>query len=208
MLDHPRIVRIVDPGPAQGDLWLAMDFIRGHTLEACLAGKGPLAVAEAVAIATDIAEAMAYAHAKGVVHRDLKPGNVMLDGRGAVVMDFGIARMLETNLTTSTMFIGTPLYSAPESVLGPRVGPPADRYALGVMLFEMLAGHQPFQGESTYQILEAQRFQPLPDLKDFRPHTPPRLVRLVERLCAKAPEERPEDMEVLDILRELKVTAS
>jgi serine/threonine-protein kinase len=204
LLDHPRVVKILDPGPSDGALWLAMAFIRGTTLEAFLAGKGPLPVAQAVSIAADIAEAAAYAHGKGVVHRDLKPANIMLNDDGAVVMDFGIARMLDAALTSSTMFLGTPLYCAPEGIMGGRVGPPADRYALGMMLFEMLAGHPPFHSDTLYRILEAQRFDPLPDLASIRPFTPPRLVRLVERLCAKQPEERPEDMEMLAILGALR----
>jgi serine/threonine-protein kinase len=131
----------------------------------------------------------------------------MLGDQGAVVMDFGIARMLDTTMTSSTMYLGTPLYSAPEGILGARVGPPADRYALGVILFEMLAGHPPFESDTLYRVLEAQRFDPLPDLAEIRPHTPPRLIRLVERLCAKAPEERPEDPETLAILAELNRVA-
>jgi serine/threonine-protein kinase len=102
------------------------------------------------------------------------------------------------------MFLGTPMYSAPEALLGPKVGPPADRYSLGVMLFEMLAGHPPFQADTLLEVLEAQRFQPLPDLGGIRPYTPPRLIRLVQRLCAKAPEDRPEDLETLAILNGLK----
>jgi len=206
LLDHPRVVKILDPGPQEGDLWLAMAFIRGTTLEAHMVGKGPLPVAQAVAIAADIAEAIAYAHAKGVVHRDLKPANVMLNEDGAVVMDFGIARMTDAAMTSNTMFLGTPLYCAPEGILGAKVGPPADRYALGVILFEMLAGHPPFHSDTLYKILEAQRSEPLPDLALIRPYTPPRLIRLVERLCAKTPEDRPEDPETLAILKELRTS--
>ncbi len=202
-LDHPRVVRVVDPGPSEGDLWLAMTYLRGTTLEAHLARGGPLPAAQAVAIARDIAQAIAYAHGKGIVHRDLKPGNVMLNDQGATVMDFGIARILDTSTTTGTMFLGTPLYCAPECLTGPNAGPPADRYALGVMVFEMLAGHPPFQGESLFGVFEAQKFQPLPDLAALCPHLPPRLVRLVQRLCAKAPEDRPEDGETLAILEDL-----
>jgi serine/threonine-protein kinase len=102
------------------------------------------------------------------------------------------------------MFIGTPQYSAPECVITTRVGPPADRYALGIMLFEFLAGKPPFTGESPFQILEAQRSAPLPDLAAECPLVPVRLHRLIQRLCAKAPEERPEDGETRIILEELK----
>ena len=204
LLDHPRIVPILDPGPLEGDPWLAMPFIRGLTLDQYLTQKGPLGVPEAVSIACDIREAIGFAHSKGIVHRDLKPGNVMMTGAGAIVMDFGIARMLDGSMTVSTMFLGTPLYSAPECVVTPRVGPPADRYALGIMLFEFLAGKPPFNGESPFQILEAQRSQPLPDLPAHCEAVPPRLLRLIQRLCAKSPDERPEDGETSIILNDLR----
>ncbi|MBI4911184.1 MAG: serine/threonine protein kinase [Acidobacteria bacterium] len=205
LLDHPRIVRILDPGPAEGDAWLAMKFVRGGTLAKYLEAHGRLSVPQTIHIGSHIAEAIAYAHTKGVVHRDLKPANVILGEEGAVVMDFGIARVLDTAaLTSTTMFIGTPAYSAPEAIVNPRVGPPADRYALGIILFEMLVGRAPFKGESTFQTLEAQRSQPLPDILALRPEAPPRLVRLIQRLCAKSPEERPEDGEMMGILVDLK----
>jgi serine/threonine-protein kinase len=204
LLEHPRIVRIVDPGPREGDPWLAMHFVRGTTLESWLRTHPSLPIPQIIHIASDIAEAIAYAHTKGVVHRDLKPANIMIGETGAVVMDFGIARVLDTTMTSTTMFIGTPTYSAPESIVNPRVGPPADRYALGIILFEMLAGRPPFGGDTTFQILDAQRNQPLPDLSALRPDTPPRLLRLVQRLCAKHAEERPEDGETQTILTNLK----
>jgi outer membrane biosynthesis protein TonB len=205
VLDHPRIVRILDPGPEEGDAWIAMTLVRGTTLDAHLAQRnGHLELPEIIHISSDIAEAIAHAHNKGVVHRDLKPSNVMLGELGAQVMDFGIARVLDTNMTSTTVFIGTPSYAAPESLVNPRVGPPADRYALGIVIFELLAGRLPFVGETTFQVLEMHKSSPLPDLKALRPDTPPRLLRLVERLTAKRPEERPEDGEVLTILAALK----
>ena len=204
LLHHPRIVPILDPGPLDGDPWLAMPFIHGMTLDLYLAQQGRLGVAEAISIACDINDAISFAHSKGIVHRDLKPGNVMMTVDGAIVMDFGIARVLDVAMTVSTMFIGTPQYSAPECVVTTRVGPPADRYALGIMLFEFLAGKPPFTGESPFQILEAQRSAPLPDLAAECPLVPLRLHRLIQRLCAKSPEERPEDGETRIILEELR----
>jgi len=202
LLDHPRIVRILDPGPPEGPPWLAMPFVPGTTLEARLR-QGPLPLAEALRVAEEVAEAMAYAHAQGVVHRDLKPANIMLAESGAVVMDLGIARLQGSGKQTS-VFVGTPTYSAPESVARPSVGPAADRYALGLVLFEMLAGHPPFQGDNPFQVFEAHRFDPLPDLEALRPGIPPALVDLVGRLCAKEPEARPGDREVLEALRSLR----
>lgn len=205
VLEHPRIVRILDPGPKEGDAWIAMSLVRGTTLEAYLAQqKEKMPIAETVHIAADVVEAIAFAHSKGVVHRDLKPANIMLGENGAIVMDFGIARLTDSSLTATSIFIGTPNYAAPEAIVNPRVGPAADRYALGIILFELLTGAVPFMGETGFQVLDLHRSAPLPDIRALRPDAPPSLLRLVERLCAKRPEDRPEDGEVLQILTELK----
>ncbi len=121
-------------------------------------------------------------------------------------MDFGIARVMDAGLTATTMFMGTPRYSTPESVVTSKVGPPADWYALGLILFEMRAGQVPFQEESSFQIFEAHRSRPLPDLRAIRPMTPPPLEELIRRLCAKQPEDRPSGEEILLILGRLKAT--
>lgn len=207
-LDHPHIVRILTPEPKEDDPWIAMTFVRGVTLDAYLQREGPLPVPAALALALDVAGAMAHAHAMSVVHRDLKPANIMLNEQGAMVMDFGIARILDAARTTSTLFMGTPAYAAPECLLYPQVGPAADRYALGIILFEMLTGEPPFLAPSPFQVLEAHRKEPIPDLCARVPGVPPRLARLVERLCLKDPVERPEDGETLTGLRSCGVTPS
>jgi hypothetical protein len=204
LLDHPGIVRILDPGPAEGEPWLIMPFINGVTLENYLLRFSPLPVPWAIRLASDVAEAIAYAHTKGVVHRDLKPANIMVGDQGAVVMDLGIARITDSGKHTS-VYLGTPTYSAPEAMQNPSVGPPADRYALGIILFEMLAGAPPFQSENAFKLLEAHCFEPLPDLLAARPLVPQRLHRLIQRLCEKKAEDRPEDGETIQILRELKL---
>lgn len=201
-LRHPRIVPILTPDPAEDDLWLAMAFIKGVTLDAFLAAQGPLPVPWAVRIGLDAAGALAHAHAQGVVHRDLKPANLMLNAEGAWVMDFGVARDLDAALTTTTMFIGTPGYAAPEALLDAQVGPAADRYALGLLLFEMLAGRPPFEA-SGFRLLEAHRTQAFPDLAALRPEVPEALCGLVARLGGKDPEARPSDAEVLACLEAL-----
>ena len=180
-----------------------MPFVNGVTLESYLQQTGALPIPQAIHLATDVAEAIAYAHTKGIVHRDLKPANIMVSGQGAVIMDLGIARVLDSGKHTS-VYLGTPTYSAPEAMQNPSVGPPADRYALGIIIFEMLTGAPPFSGANAFKLLEAHAFEALPDLAAQRPLVPPRLLRLTQRLCDKKPEERPEDGETTQILRELK----
>jgi serine/threonine-protein kinase len=204
LLDHPAIVRLAGPAPASGLPWMAMELVQGETLQEYLARNGRLRIPEALQLGLEIAQALAHAHGQGVVHRDLKPANVMVSQGHAKVMDFGIARVLDAiGLTATVSFLGTPAYAAPESLKGSRVGPPADRYALGLIIFEMLAGQPPFQADHPLALMEMHRTLALPDLAGLRPEAPPRLIRLVERLAAKNPEERPEDPEVLMILTAL-----
>jgi len=207
-LRHPRIVPILTPDPAEEDLWIAMTFIEGTTLEAFLRAQGALPVPWAAAIATHVAEAIAHAHDRNVVHRDLKPANIMLNETGAWVMDFGVARVLDGTATSSTMFIGTPSYAAPECLANPQVGPEADGYALGLILFEMLTGQQAFSGTSAFQILEAHRTRPLPEVRSLRPEAPEALCALVAALCRKAPGDRPRDAAILAVLRDQAPIAS
>lgn len=204
VLDHPRIVKTLALPPGDGTPWLALSYLKGITLQDLLTREGQLSVPTSVRIASDITEAIAHAHAKGVIHRDLKPSNVMIGLEGATVMDFGIARLSDATLTATSVFLGTPAYAAPEALVNPRVGPAADRYALGIMLFEMLAGQRPYAEITGLALLEAHRFEPLPDLMGLRPHVPAALWRLIQRLCDKAPEARPEDGEVLAQLKSLQ----
>ena len=205
LLDHPNLVRLLNHGPDRGLQWLVMEFVSGERLDQRLKASGPLPIAEVLRLGREIASAMAHAHALGVVHRDLKPSNVMLaDGR-AKVMDFGISRRMDAEtLTTTYAFLGTPLYAAPEAQLKTQVGPASDRYALGIMLFEMLAGRPPFSGETPFEILDQHRSAALPDLRALRPDTPAALADLVLRLSAKDPADRPEDAELLDLLGRLE----
>ena len=201
LLVHPNLVRLVDPGPPAGIPWLAMEYVSGVRLDQKLKAESPLPLDQVRAIALDMGKGMAFAHAHGIVHRDLKPSNVILSAEGVKIMDFGISRIVDAEtLTTTYAFLGTPLYAAPEAQLKTQVGPAADRYAFGIMLFEMLAGHPPFSGETPFEILDQHRAKPLPDLALLRPDAPPALLDLVERLCRKAPEERPEDAELLAVL--------
>jgi serine/threonine protein kinase len=200
-LEHPGLVRLVDPGTGEEPAWIAFEYVSGPTLEAYLREQGQLSPAEAAAIALGIAEALAYVHARGVVHRDLKPANVLLCPAGPRVMDLGIARELDADRqTTLGGFLGTPRYAAPEAQFSAGAGPAADRYSLGAMLYEMLAGRPVFTGETAFAILEQHRSAAIPDIQAVRP-VPADLARLLGRLLAKEPEQRPEDGELVAKLR-------
>lgn len=204
-LDHPNLVRVLDPGPEGASSWMAFEYVEGPVLEALLAEPGLLPLSRVLEVALAVAEALAHAHAHGIVHRDLKPANILMS-RPIRVMDFGIARLMDTQtLTTTYAFLGTPRYSAPEAQLKTGVGPAADRYSLGILLFEMLAGHPPFEGDTPFEILERHRRDPLPDLRKLRPDVPEALARLVSRLARKEPDERPEDAEVIQRLRQIQL---
>lgn len=203
-LIHPNLVRILDPGQAFDRPYLAMEYLPGPTLDERLGKDGPLPLEESVTIAMGVAGAMTHAHAHGVVHRDLKPGNILLTGQGPKVMDLGIARNMDAATVTSTYaFLGTPLYAAPEAQFKTHVGPAADRYSLGVILFHMLAGVPPFEGETPFEILDRHRSALPPELLLLRPDVPPVLSRLVSRLLDKEPDQRPDDGEILRVLAEV-----
>jgi len=202
LLQHPRIARTLEIAPEGSSPWIVFEYIQGTTLRHKLEQEGALPVSASLKLASDIAEALAHAHAKGVVHRDLKPGNVMVTAAGAVVLDFGIARVLDASMTQTSQFMGTPAYAAPEALDSSKAGPASDRYALGLILYEMLAGERPFQGLDGFELLEAHRYRELPDL-ETRCALPQGLWRLIQRLCAKAPEARPEDGETREILARL-----
>jgi len=206
-LDHPGIVKILDPGPAEGQPWIAMSYEPGPTLEQQLK-TSPMSLFDVLDTAIVLASAMSHAHLRGVIHRDLKPGNIVMTPAGPKVMDFGIARVMDSlTLTTTYAFLGTPLYAAPEVQITSTVGPEADCYSLGVILFEMLAGHPPFHGETPFEILDLHRREPAPDLGALRPDLPMELVQLISELLAKEPAARPSDEQILKILSSLHTPA-
>ncbi|HEY1280120.1 MAG TPA: serine/threonine-protein kinase, partial [Acidimicrobiales bacterium] len=146
-LDHPALVRLRDHGDDHDVPYLVLDLVEGPALAEVLA-RGPLDSRRAATLIADIADGLAHAHSRGVTHRDVKPGNILIDGRGrARLADFGIARILDATPTTGAGFvIGTAAYLAPEQVRGERVGPPADVYALGLVLLECLTGRRAYPG--------------------------------------------------------------
>jgi hypothetical protein len=197
-LNHPNIVRILERGEVAGVPYFSMELLAGETLHASIR-RGAAEPRAAASIIVQVAEALDFAHSKGVVHRDLKPSNVMLlpDGT-AKVMDFGIARARRfEGLTATAGFLGTPDYVAPEMIEGRGTEPRSDLYSLGVVLFEVLTGQRPFSAETPFALLRMHSNQEPPAPSRVRPGIPPVLDAIVLRLLRKDPGERPASAEEL-----------
>jgi serine/threonine-protein kinase len=197
-LQHPHVVPLLAAGE-QGELiWYTMPFIQGESLKEVLARGKPFSVRETVRTLHDVADALSYAHGLGVIHRDIKPGNVLLLGQHALVTDFGVAKAISASMpasgfTTAGMAIGTPAYMAPEQIAAdPSADHRVDLYALGLLAYEMLAGHQPFQEDSPQKTMAAQLTRDAPSVDTLRADVPPELSALVRRLLAKHAEDRPQ----------------
>ncbi|HEX5817378.1 MAG TPA: protein kinase [Gemmatimonadales bacterium] len=194
-LRHPHIVPVLSTGSADGMLYYTMPYIRGESLATRLGHSPPLGVAEALNIAAEVADALDYAHRHDVVHRDIKPGNVLLEGDHAVVTDFGIARAVArdetvpaTVLTQAGFVLGTPHYMSPEQGSGDAVDGRSDIYALACVLYEMLAGAPPFAGSTMQSLLVQHLVHPPPPIT--RPHVPVGLHEVVRTALAKSPGAR------------------
>jgi protein kinase-like protein/PEGA domain-containing protein len=200
-LHHPNIIRIFDRGQVGAVPYFTMELIQGETLRECLDREGRLDTMLAARVTARVAEALDYAHNKGVIHRDLKPSNIMLERSGGVkVMDYGIARAQHLEgLTTTGSFLGTPSYSAPETVEGSSQ-PSSDVYSLGVVLFEMLTGSLPFRGENAFAVLRSHCTAPPPVPSSLNYALSPVLDRIVLRLLSKESAERPTAEELLNEL--------
>jgi serine/threonine protein kinase len=193
-LEHPNVVTVLDKGEDDDMLWIAMQFVDGVDLHTALVERGPFPPAQAVEIVAAVGRALDHAHERGLLHRDVKPANIMLKrGTGeAMLTDFGIAKdaALASPLTQTGMVLGTFAYSAPEQLNGGPMDGRADVYSLGAVLFELLTGRKAFPQEGQYQLLAAVSFEPAPDVRTVRPDVPPALAAVVGRALAKDPAQR------------------
>lgn len=191
-LNHPHIVGFLDYGVEDGQHFLVMEYVEGETLARIVQERGALPIGQALDIARQVCEALEAAHGSGVIHRDVKPQNLMLMPDGTVkVMDFGLARVAtEVTLTQTGVFMGTPRYVSPEVVKGERVDHRSDLYSLGVVLYEMLTGDIPFSSESTWALLQSHVQEIPPPVREFRTEVPEWLDRVVSKALAKDPDER------------------
>ncbi len=201
-LSHPNIVALYDWFGDGERTILVWELVDGESLDK-LAGE--LADGDVAAIGVELLDALAFAHSQGIIHRDVKPQNVMLDSAGHVkVMDFGIARLMDADtLTQDGDLIGTVAYMSPEQAAGRRVGPPSDVYSAGMVLYEMLAGEHPLRGQTPAETLSNVAAGRLPSLSALRPDLPQDLVGLIDDACAPRPAERPTAAELSEAVDEV-----
>jgi serine/threonine-protein kinase len=204
-LSHPNIVTVIDRGEHDGRQFIVFEYIDGENLKALIQRRGPAPVPTALELAMQIARGLSFAHQQGLVHRDVKPQNILLNGDGqAKVTDFGIARSLDVQhgMTQTGTVLGTSDYIAPEQAQGQRVDEHTDVYSLGVVLYEMLTNEVPFPGENFVAVAMRHINEEPPPIRDKRPDVSPRLEAAVQRAMAKRPEDRFQTM--ADFCRELE----
>jgi serine/threonine-protein kinase len=192
-LSHPNIVTVIDRGVWEGCEYIVFEHVEGPNLKELVEEHGPLSPLEALTLAHQAARGLAFAHEHGIVHRDVKPHNVLVDADGtAKVTDFGIARSLDADagLTETGTVLGTSDYVAPEQVEGGGVDARSDQYSFGVLLYELLVGEPPFAGESFVAVAMRHLHDPVPSVRERRPEVSERVEELVRRALAKRPEDR------------------
>ncbi|MBV9165784.1 MAG: serine/threonine protein kinase [Solirubrobacterales bacterium] len=191
-LNHPHIVGVIDAGEDEGRPYIVFEYVEGETLKDRIRRGGRLPIPEAVAYAIEIARALGAAHARHIVHRDVKPQNVLIDEEGSCkVTDFGIARTLdEEGLTADGRVLGTTDYVSPEQALGQQVTGQSDLYSLGVLMYEMLTGEVPFRGESQVSVAMKHVREALPDVQVKRPEVSAALAAVIDRATAKRLQDR------------------
>lgn len=205
-LNHPNVVQIYDQGRAEdGRYYIAMEYVPGGSLENLILRCGPLGLSEAARLASQVAEALDAAHRRGIVHRDIKPQNVLIDEAGdAKVADFGIALAASRTSTSGTnILLGTPSYMSPEQAMGERVGPESDLYSLGIVLYEMLTGTVPFAAEGALATAMKHLTEPPLSPRTRNASVPEGMEALVMRLLSKDPEDRyPSAARLIEDLRQ------
>ena len=213
-LRHPRAAMIYDSGTLpDGRLFIVMEYVEGTTLADILKRDGKLPFKKAVDIAVSVCDVLSEAHSLGIIHRDLKPANIMLNNQGVFVLDFGIAKLLNTDnaesmrlsMTGNGMLVGTPFYMSPEQCLGNPVEARSDLYSLGALLYEMLSGRPPFDDEVLSAVIIKHAMVEAPRIEELAPDIPPALAYVVNRLLAKKPEDRPENAAVTKAMLEQSV---
>ena len=192
---HPHVLPVLGAGAEEGLLYYVMPFVSGESLRNRLDRDGALPVEEGVRLLTEVADALAFAHGKGVIHRDIKPENILLEGRHAVLADFGVARALLVartgeRLTETGAYVGTPGYMAPEQAAGDNVDARADLYSLATVGYEILSGAPPFSGKSAQAVLAAHLTTLPRPLHELRPEVPASVSAIIQRGLSKAPEDR------------------
>jgi len=194
-LNHPHILALYDSGDADGLLYYVMPFVTGESLRQRLEREGQLPLQDALQLTGDVASALGHAHLHGIVHRDVKPENILLSGGYALVADFGIARAVSTaggdQLTTTGVTIGTPAYMSPEQAMAaPQIDGRSDQYSLACVLYEMLTGAPPFSGPNAQAVLARHTLDPVPPVRTLRTTVPPAVEQAVVRALAKLPADR------------------
>jgi serine/threonine-protein kinase len=192
-LAHPHVVTVIDRGEWNGRQFIVFEHVEGENLKELVARTGPLPVGRVLELACQVARALAFAHELGIVHRDVKPHNVLVDAGGnAKVTDFGIARSLDADdaLTETGTVLGTGHYLSPEQASGERADEASDQYSFGVVLYELLAGEVPYPGENLMNVAMRHVSEPVPSVRAVRPDVPERVDALVARALAKRPADR------------------
>src|SRR5438128_4995748 len=198
-LSHPNIVSIYDRGEAEGTYYIAMEYLDGRSLKELILSRGPAPLNVAIDYARQILAALRFAHRNGIVHRDIKPHNVLVDAEGhAKVTDFGIARAGASQMTEEGSIIGTAQYLSPEQARGTSVDQTSDLYSLGIVLYEMLTGNVPFTGESPVEIAMKHLSATPQPLTTTRPDIPKSLDSVVLRALAKDPADRYQSADEMD----------
>src|SRR5215216_4079992 len=200
-LSDPNVVTVIDRGDHEGRQFIVFEYVHGENLNKQIERLGAGPVDEALELALQVARGLSFAHQNGLVHRDVKPQNVLLNGDGqAKVMDFGIARSMDVKrgMTTTGTVLGTSDYIAPEQAQGQRVDEHTDVYSLGVVLYELLTGEVPFPGENFVAVAMRHINEPPPPIRAKRPDVSPRLEAAVHRAMAKDPHDRFQTMAELD----------